>query len=324
VGVNVVAGVEIPDILWCEIPAGPFLMGSPEDEEDAFDDEKPQHELTLPTYYMARYPVTNAQFRPFVEGDGYENPAYWTAQGWAWRQGAEADLTPLAGVGDEDWQGQYQEWLAGRPVEKRDRPFWWGDGRWGAATRPVVGLTWFEAVAYGRWLTEQIRQTAEPLGGGWLPEVVAGLRSGAYAICLPSEAEWEKAARGAAGWRYPWGDDWREEQGNTEETELKESSPVGIFPQGGSPYGVQDMAGNVWEWTRSRWGERSVLRTDYGYPYDPADGRENLEGVKIPILRGGSWNYLRRGARCAYRDGFVPDLFSNLIGVRVVVSLVRG
>jgi len=74
-------GSEIPDILWVKIPAGPFLMGSLDGDAEAYDDEKPQHKLTLPAYYIARYPVTNAQFRPFVESDGYENPDYWTEQG---------------------------------------------------------------------------------------------------------------------------------------------------------------------------------------------------------------------------------------------------
>jgi formylglycine-generating enzyme required for sulfatase activity len=83
------------------------------------------------------------------------------------------------------------------------------------------------------------------------------------------------------------------------------------------------MSGNVWEWTRSRWGEQSVMQPDYVYPYEAADGRERLEDMKIPILRGGSWIDFRRLARCAARGRGVPDFFGDNIGFRVVGSLAR-
>ena len=89
----------MPDLLWCRVPAGPFLMGSTEQDEDAYEDEKPQHTLHLPEFYVARYPITNAQYRPFVEGGGYDDADYWTVEGWAWRNGAEADLSA---IDDED------------------------------------------------------------------------------------------------------------------------------------------------------------------------------------------------------------------------------
>jgi formylglycine-generating enzyme required for sulfatase activity len=266
--------------------------------------------------------VTNAQFRPFVEGDGYENPAYWTAQGWAWRQGAEPDLSPWDH--DRDWQRQIQEWLAGRPVEKRDRPFWWDHPRWGVPTRLVVGITWFEAVAYTRWLKERLKVTGCKLKVWRDGEIVTeNVQLETCNVQLPSEAEWEKAARGPDGRRYPWGDAWQEDHGNIKETGVEETNPIGIFPQGLSPYGVLEMSGNVWEWTRSRWGEQSVMQPDYVYPYDAADGRERLEDMKIPILRGGSWAHDLRDARCASRDRNGPDGFGSASGFRVVVSLAR-
>jgi formylglycine-generating enzyme required for sulfatase activity len=83
------------------------------------------------------------------------------------------------------------------------------------------------------------------------------------------------------------------------------------------------MSGNVWEWTRSRWGEQSVMQPDYVYPYEAADGRERLEDMKIPILRGGSWAHDLRDARCASRDRNGPDGFGSASGFRVVVSLAR-
>jgi formylglycine-generating enzyme required for sulfatase activity len=81
------------------------------------------------------------------------------------------------------------------------------------------------------------------------------------------------------------------------------------------------MSGNVWEWTRSRWGERSVLRSDYSYPYDRSDGREQLGDMKIPVLRSCSWSVDKRGARCASRGGNIAGNFSPGKGFRLVVYL---
>ena len=320
-------GVE--DVVWVEVPEGPFLMGSVADEADAYDDEKPQHSLTLPRYYISRFPVTNAQFRPFVEGDGYSNRAYWTDAGWAWREGEAADLSPLEGVGDEDWRRRYAEWLAGRPKERRNRPYYWEHSEWGLANRPVVGVTWFEAMAYCRWLGEQLQVTGSRLQvwrDGCFEEI--NLQLSTFNLQLPSEAEWEKAARGPVlsevegpgGRRYPWGDAWEEDHANTEEAGLGQTSAVGLFPAGASPYGVFDMAGNVWEWTRSRWG-RNLLKPDFEYPYVVDDEREAEESAAVPVLRGGAWLDDQRNARCAYRFRNVPVNFNDLVGFRGVLSL---
>ncbi len=164
-GVGVIAGPDgapaVPDLAWVDVPAGPFTMGSREEDQDAYDDEKPAHQLELPAFRIGRYPITNVQYRPFVAAGGYDRPEWWTEAGWAWRQSAEADLSAIE---DEDLRKRYAEWLAGRPAARCDRPFWWDDPQWGAATRPMVGVTWYEAVAYCRWLTAGLRAAGKLAG----------------------------------------------------------------------------------------------------------------------------------------------------------------
>lgn len=192
----------------------------------------------------------------------------------------------------------------------------------GIDNRPVVGVTWYEAVAYCNWLTKQLQVTGcsfRVVREGKLE--TASLEPGTVLIRLPTEAEWEKAARGARGLRWPWGNEWREGAANTEEAGIEETSAVGAFPAGASPCGALDLAGNVWEWTASRWGRGSLLRPDYGYPYDPHDGREEVDGPDLRVVRGGSWDDDQWFARCACRFRDVPVGFDDSVGFRVVLSL---
>jgi len=314
-----IGGTEAPDILWVHVPAGPFTMGSPEDDETAWADERPVHTVTLLDFNISRYPITNAQYGAFLAAGGYEDEVYWTPEGWAWRQGAEADLSPFD---DEETKKTYGDWLKNRPREKRGRPYWWDDSKWGKATRPVVGVTWYEAIAYCNWLGVQLVRAEWPFRIWSDTQIAESVLSGQDVnVRLPSEAEWEKAARGAAGLRWHWGSEWQEDRANTEEAHLGETSAVGVFPAGASPYGVLDLVGNVWEWTRSRWGKQSIRKPDYSYPYRPDDGREDPSGTDLRVVRGGSWDKFQRHARCAVRGGGVPDSFDSDIGFRVVVSL---
>jgi formylglycine-generating enzyme required for sulfatase activity len=157
-------------------------------------------------------------------------------------------------------------------------------------------------VAYCQWLSEKTGQ----------------------AYRLPTEAEWEKAARGTGGRIYPWGNEWDETKLNSGEGGPGDTTPVGQYsPDGDSPYGAADMAGNVWEWTRSLWG-RDPNEPSFKYPYDPADGREDLDAPDgiLRVLRGGAFFSDRWLVRCAYRHGDGPDFFYGNFGFRVVVAPV--
>jgi formylglycine-generating enzyme required for sulfatase activity len=274
-----------------QIPAGPFLMGSSTIDPLAEDDEKPQHRLVLPDFWIGETPITNAQFRPFVAGDGYTNPAYWTTLGWQWRV-----------------------------KEQIHTPAFWGDAKWNGADYPVVGVSWYEAVAYCRWLSAQ---TGHPFR-------------------LPSEAEWEKAARGPSGRIWPWGNTWQDGRCNYVEhwkrlpaqpppnnrtvwssmkrwltndstAIIKQTTPVTMFPEGASPYGALDMVGNVWEWCATKHGKP--------YPYQLEDEWNDayLAADTTRCLRGGSWYSERKSVRGAVRTGyFVPcDRCFSYDGLRV-------
>lgn len=167
----------------------------------------------------------------------------------------------------------------------------------GKGDHPVVNVSWKDAVAYCEWLSEKTGKTYR----------------------LPSEAEWEKAARGTDGRVYPWGNDWDASRCNTFESQINGTSPVGQFsPLGDSPYGCADMIGNVWEWTLSLWGP-DLDAPKYRYPYDPADGREDLSAPGRRVVRGGSWRNGRDLARCAARHRVEPDLFHYNLGFRPVL-----
>jgi len=162
----------------------------------------------------------------------------------------------------------------------------------GKADHPVVSVTWHDAMAYCQWLAK-----------------VTG-----KAYRLPSEAEWEKATRGTDGRIYPWGNEWDAALCNSRDGGPNDTTPVGQYsPQGDSPYGCVDMAGNVWEWTLSLYKP---------YPYDPGHGREDLKAGDDArrVLRGGSFDFYGRHARCAARTGYFPSNRYVNFGFRVCVA----
>ncbi len=182
----------------------------------------------------------------------------------------------------------------------------------GSANHPVVAVSWTEAMAYCRWLGDRLRELAvERRGEGG--EMWEGLASGRLRAFLPSEAEWEKAARGSDGRIFPWGREFDPNRANSYETGLGEPSSVGCFPGGASPVGCEEMSGNVDEWTRS---------IEKAYPYVAGDGRKEFEAsaLVLRVIRGGAFDFTSRYVRCAARNWHFPDGRLVSVGFRVVLS----
>ena len=185
---------------------------------------------------------------------------------------------------------------------------------------PVTGVSWYEAVAYCEWLTRVLIDDPDT------PEELANLlcpsdpTSVPWQVMLPSEAEWEKAARGNNGLMFPWGDVPDSNRANCEDSQIGSTSPVGCFPGGASDFGIEDVAGNVWEWTRSLWGS-ALLPPEWTYPYDPDNRmREELGAPRAirRVVRGGAFNHGRL-PRCAYRSRYFPTESSFDVGFRTVI-----
>jgi formylglycine-generating enzyme required for sulfatase activity/serine/threonine protein kinase len=187
----------------------------------------------------------------------------------------------------EWWTAAGWQW---RTENNIDQPEYWGDERWNGANQPVVGVSWYEATAYATWLATE-----------------TGL-----VIDLPTEAQWEKAARGTDGRTYPWGDESPNDQLLNYNNKVGKTVDVGSYPDGVSPYGALDMAGNVWEWTATQWG------ANYENYADVVDNEK--EGNATRALRGGSWNGDSNYVRSAYRGRYVPVYRNGSIGFRLVFA----
>jgi formylglycine-generating enzyme required for sulfatase activity len=267
------------------IPAGPFLMGTPDAERSAlakryggtresYAEESPQHTVDVAAFAIAETPVTNALYALFQQATGAHQPI--------------------------SWGGALPEHL-------RDHP--------------AVDLSWQDATALCDWLSR-----------------LTGRR-----YRLPTEAEWEKAARGVDGRAFPWGDQFDPARCNVKESGMGATTPVGAYPTGASPYGALDMAGNVWEWTQS---------LQATYPYQAADGRNgpapltaaqqaparrwlqrlsgraNAEAAHAAppietrrIMRGGCYANPEGFARCACRLRLPPDRRTPFLGVRLACDI---
>ena len=179
-----------------------------------------------------------------------------------------------------------ERWWTGGGFGQFEEPEDWGDQR-PYPNRPVVGVSWFEAAAYTAW---------------------SGCR-------LPTEAEWEKAARGADARKFPWGNEPPDASRLNYEGNVGRPTPVGVYPDGATLSGILDMAGNVWEWCRDWFDDEYYAGSEAHNPMGPDSGEDR-------VLRGGSWNYGSRVARATYRYWFAPVYRFGIIGFRVVRDAV--
>lgn len=171
----------------------------------------------------------------------------------------------------------------------------------GPSNHPVRNVSWPEALAYARWLQSTLERS--PASDQIRQRLAEGWRVG-----LPSEAQWEKGARGTDGRRFPWGHEPRQDRANFQGTG---PVPVGQLACPECPYGLQDMSGNVWEWTRSPYEP---------YPYSEADDFANLDGDALFVIRGGHFGDPARMVRTTVRTGADPGARRAFIGFRVVLA----
>jgi formylglycine-generating enzyme required for sulfatase activity len=293
----------------CLVPRGEFYMGR--------GDDLHENKTLNYDFWMGRDLVTNAQFDRFVSSGGYQTRAFWleAEKAGIWKEGRLKGIFEVA-FGNKPYD-------LGEPSN--------------LSNHPVVAITWYEALAFCRWLERELHKKK------MLPPK--------WRVSLPTEAQWEKGARGGAFLPtpgvcstlvelkekqaqkhpteknstpqrlYPWGDSPPEDCANFLKINSGCTSVAGCFTSGASPYGIRDLAGNVWEWTHSLWG-KDWENPDYKYPYRPDDGRENAasEHSFLRVLRGGAFFDDAGFLRCAARYRSDPDFRSTYFGFRIFLA----
>lgn len=283
------------------VPAGDFIMGSNKTDASMkdqystakpfYDNEHPRHKVHLGAYYIDKYEVTNAQYRKFVLATDYRPPRSWVFNGYLLSTTRDKvktlNLKTLRHLVarvfrlDVDTRKMSKAQLY-KAIDKRYVAL---------AKEPVTYVSWYDAKAYCKW---------------------AGKR-------LPTEAEWEKAARGPHGNQFPWGNKWHEGLSNTGEESWDDGvAPVGSYKKDKSFYGVYDMAGNVMEWVQN-WYE----------PYPGSDYHSDEFGKKYKVIRGAGWGreghyHLTEFVRGGYRFYLDPDSYHSDLGFRCAEDAAPG
>jgi toxoflavin biosynthesis protein ToxD len=267
----------LPTII--SIPTGTFLMGTPERElsglAKAYGGTRESYREESPQFSL-RLPAFAIARAPVSNG---------LYAAFVAANGARAPIT----------------WRGAQPPER-------------LLDHPVVDVSWEEANAFCAWLTMTL-QAREPTVGDQRSSSDLVFGHSSLVFRLPTEAEWERAARGTDGRVFPWGDQWDAAKANTREGGRGGTSPIGAYPAGASAGGCLDMCGNVWEWTAS---------LDRPYPYDPGDGREDVRAPGRRIMRGGCYANPHGYARCACRFRMAPHMRNEFLGFRLACSGQRG
>jgi formylglycine-generating enzyme required for sulfatase activity len=261
-------------IIMVSIPPGEFKMGSNE-----FDSEKPLHTVYLDEYRIGKYAVTVKQFGLFVKDTGYVTEAESSGGAYTWT--------------GETW-------------EKRKDINWKNPGFEQEGSHPVVCVSWNDALEYCKWLS--------------------GTKKGSFK--LPTEAQWEKAARGTDKRKYPWGNPapsgeranfadkqaWVKAKISWADKDIDDghayTAPLGSYPAGASPYGLLDMAGNVWEWCGDWYDENYYKNSPKKNPLGP-------DGGTLRVLRGGGWFNDAESLRCTFRGYHYPSDRFDYVGFRL-------
>ena len=234
------------------IPAGDYTIG-----HSAFPLSQPIHICHIQAFRIMQGAVTNQQFAEFVSAGAYRNDDYWSEIGSRWRNRKQVVM-----------------------------PAFWGNPQFDMPQQPVVGISWYEALAYSRWLSSETQTQ-------WR---------------LPTEIEWEASAQ-AGG------------TGQIHHAGSSLANPIKAINEGyQSNHGIWNLLGNVWEWCSTRWG-RNWQTLDYVYPYRVEDGREDLSGSYARVMRGGSWFDPLQDAHPSKRARYLPGSRGSNIGFRLVTSI---
>jgi formylglycine-generating enzyme required for sulfatase activity/signal recognition particle receptor subunit beta len=256
----------LPDFDWILVKGGQDVVGC--EGGDSVNMGVAGHTVSVEIendFYISKYPVTRLQFEAFLD-DGYEDKENWCDLGWRWKS-------------------------------TRPYPELWDDKEYGLSNAPVVGVSWFEAMAFCRWASRKLELED-------------------WEIDLPLEAEWEHAARSPDGRAFPWGNVYLPGHANIDESaegavcgpfSLGKPTSVGVYTQGLSALGIADMCGNVWEWCKSRW--------DFKYEWPEIVVSEKVDHR---VIKGGSWYNSVRFASLGIHDCFDADLGVNDVGFRVI------